>query len=430
MNIVVIGGGFAGVNFIHQLANKKDFQLTLVDKNNYNFFPPLIYQVATGFLEPTSISYPFRKLFSRQKNVQFRLAEMLAVVPEENKIILDDGVLQYDALVFATGAETNYFGMRNVEQQSLPMKTLSDALELRNRLLENMEHAAICNNPAEIKKLLTIVIAGGGPTGVELAGMFAEMKNGILRKEYPFLSGKGGEIYLVDGLGAVLAPMSEKSQQDTYAALTKLGVKIKLNCQVKNYEDDQVILSNGESIAAKSLIWAAGVSAKMFDGLPKESYGRGKRMLTDEFNKVNGTPNIFAIGDTCIQASDPDFPNGHPQVAQVAIQQGLRLAKNFLALNENKKMTPFRYKDKGSMAIIGRNKAVVDIPKPKLHMNGFLAWLAWLFIHLLSLITYRNRVTTFYNWMIAYFTKDQSLRMILRPAAKQPVAAMEKEAVV
>ena len=418
MHIVVIGGGFAGVNIAKSLANKKDFQVTLVDKNNYNFFPPLIYQVATAYLEPTSISYPFRKLFSGKDNIHFRLGEVKKIVPAENKIILDSGELTYDQLVFATGAETNYFGMENVKQHAIPMKTLSDALEMRNRLLEQMEQAVISDDAAEIKKLVTIVIAGGGPTGVELAGMFAEMKNGILRKEYPALSGKGVEIILVDGGKVVLAPMSPQSQQDTFEALTKLGVKIKFDYQVKDYVADTIIFTNGERIATKNLIWAAGVTASVFEGLPVESYGRGRRMLVDEYNKVNGTENIYAVGDTCFQTTDAHFPNGHPQVAQVAIQQGINLAKNFQALVNGKALKAFAYVDKGSMAIIGRNKAVVDLPKPRLHLNGFIAWLAWLFIHLLSLITYRNRVRTFWNWMIAYFTKDQSLRMIIRPAKK------------
>jgi NADH:ubiquinone reductase (H+-translocating) len=419
MKIVVIGGGFAGVNLAKTLANKKEFEVILVDKNNYNFFPPLIYQVATAFLEPTSISYPFRKLFSGKGNLHFRLGEMKKVIPAENKIVLDNGELEYDQLVFATGATTNYFGMANVQQSAIPMKTLNDALELRNSLLENMERAAISTDANEIKQLVTIVIAGGGPTGVELAGMFAEMKNGILRKEYPMLSGKGVEIYLVDGQNAVLAPMSLQSQKDTFEALTKLGVKIKLNCPVKDYADGKVILANGESIATKNLIWAAGVTATIFDGLSPEAYGRGKRMLVDEYNKVKGTNNIYAIGDTCLQTTDAHFPDGHPQVAQVAIQQAINLAKNFQLLPSGKTLKPFAYTDKGSMAIIGRNKAVVDLPKPKLHLKGFIAWLAWLFIHLLSLIAYRNRVITLYNWMIAYFTKDQSLRMIIRPLKKR-----------
>ena len=418
MKIVIIGGGFAGVNLAKALANKNQFQVTLVDKNNYNFFPPLIYQVATAFLEPTSISYPFRKLFSGKDNLHFRLGDVKKIVPAENKILFDDGELEYDQLVFATGAETNYFGIENVKRQSIPMKTLSDAINMRNTLLENMEQAVNTSDPEEAKQLLTIVIAGGGPTGVELAGMFAEMKNGILRKEYPSLSGKGGEIYLVDGGNAVLAPMSVQSQKDTFDALTKLGVKIQLNHQVKDYVDGRVLFTNGESIATKNLIWAAGVTASVFEGLPAESYGRGKRMLVDPYNKVAGTQNIYAIGDTCLQTTDTHFPNGHPQVAQVAIQHGLNLAKNFQLLANGKPQKAFTYVDKGSMAIIGRAKAVVDLPKPKLHLKGLIAWMAWLFIHLLSLITYRNRVRTFWNWMIAYFTKDQSMRMIIRPAKK------------
>lgn len=418
MKIVIIGGGFAGINLAKSLANKEGFEVVLIDKNNYHFFPPLIYQVATAFLEPTSISYPYRKLFAGKKNIGFRLGDVQKIDVVQNKVLLADGEVAYDILVFATGAITNYFGMENVKQHAIPMKTLSDALEMRNRLLEQMEKATITTDPILQKELLTIVIAGGGPTGVELAGMFAEMKNGILRKEYPMLAGKGGEIYLVDGGKVVLAPMSVKSQHDTFDALTKLGVKIKLNCQVKDYVNGEVLFTNGESITTKSLIWAAGVTAKVFEGIPAESIGRGKRMIVDEFNKVAGTKNVYAIGDTSFQTSDTPFPNGHPQLAQVAIQHGLNLAKNLQFMAEGKTLKPFVYKDKGTMAIIGKNKAVVDIPKPHLHMNGFIAWLAWLFIHLLSLVTYRNQLRTFYNWMIAYFTRDQSMRMIIRPVKK------------
>ena len=418
MKIVVVGGGFAGVNLVKSLANKKDFEVTVVDMNNYNFFSPLIYQVATAFLEPTSISYPFRKLFAGKENIHFRLGEVKQIIPEQNKIVLKDGDLEYDQLVFANGAETNYFGMENVRNKAIPMKTLSDALEMRNRLLEQMEEASTCTDPVKVAQLLTIVIAGGGPTGVELAGMFSELKRGILRKEYPMLVGKGGNIYLVDGGKAILASMSEQSQKVTYDALTKLGVEIRLNYQVKDYVDDMVLFTNGESISTKSLIWAAGITGKNFEGLPAESYGRGKRMVVDEFNKLQGTQNIYAIGDACIQTTDVHFPNGHPQVAQVAIQQGINVAKNFQASLKGDVLKSFSYNDKGSMAIIGNNKAVVDLPRPELHLKGFIAWLAWLFIHLLSLITYRNRIRTFYNWMIAYFTKDQSMRMIIRPAKK------------
>ncbi|MBK0368517.1 NAD(P)/FAD-dependent oxidoreductase [Flavobacterium agrisoli] len=418
MRIVIIGGGFAGINLAKDLLNQKDINVVLVDKNNYNFFPPLIYQVATAFLEPTSISYPFRKFFSGKKNLQFRLGELLEVVPEENKIILNNGELTYDKLVFATGAETNYFGMENVQKNAIPMKTLNDAIVMRNTLLKNLEKAAICKDIRKRRKYLTIVVAGGGPTGVEVSGMFAEMRKNILVKEYPELATSASNIYLVDGGDALLAPMSKESQQDTLEAVTKLGVVVKLNAKVTDYVDDVVYFEGGETIATKNLIWAAGVSAKIFKGIPTESYGRGRRLATDAFNKVNGLDNIYAIGDTCILAGDENFPHGHPQVAQVAIQQAQNLSKNFKAMKDNKSLRPFVYNDKGSMAIIGKNKAVVDLPKPKMHFKGFFAWFIWLFVHLFSLITYRNRMQTFYNWMVAYFAKDQSLRMIIRPDKK------------
>ena len=415
MHIVIIGGGFAGINLAKALTNEKGITVTLVDKNNYNFFPPLIYQVATAFLEPSSISYPFRKFFAGKKNLQFRLGELLKVIPNENKVILNNGELVYDQLVFATGAETSYFGMENVRKNAIPMKTLNDAINMRNTLLKNLEKAAICKDIRKRRKLLTIVVAGGGPTGVEVSGMFAEMRKSILIKEYPELETSASNIYLVDGGEALLSPMSVASQQDTLEAVTKLGVVVKLNTRVVDYKEDTVFFADGNTIQTKNLIWAAGITAREFEGIPAESYGRGKRMLTDAFNKVNGTTNIFAIGDTCLQLTDENFPQGHPQVAQVAIQQGLNLADNFKNLLQQKALKPFIYKDKGSMAIIGKNKAVVDLPKPNLHFKGFFAWMIWLFVHLMSLITYRNRINTFYHWMIAYFSKDQSLRMIIRP---------------
>lgn len=421
MKIVIIGGGFAGINLAKELVNQPQIQVTLVDKNNYNFFPPLIYQVATAFLEPSSISYPFRKFFAGKKNLQFRLGELEEVIPAENKVILSNGELTYDYLVFATGAETSYFGMENVMKNAIPMKTLNDAIVMRNTLLKNLEKASITKDIRKRRKLLTIVVAGGGPTGVEVSGMFAEMRKNILLKEYPELETSVSNVYLVDGGDALLAPMSKASQQDTLKALTDLGVVVKLNNRVTDYVDDIVYFSNGETIHTKNLIWAAGVSAKAFNGIPVESYGRGKRMATDGYNKINGLENIYAIGDTSIMDTDPAFPNGHPQVAQVAIQQGVNLAKNFKAMVQNKPLKPFKYIDKGSMAIIGKNKAVVDLPKPKWHFKGFLAWVIWLFIHLISLITYRNRFSTFYNWMVAYFAKDQSLRMIIRPDKKQTI---------
>jgi NADH dehydrogenase len=416
--IVIIGGGFAGVNLAKRLSDNADFEIVLVDKNNYNFFPPLIYQVATGYLETSNISYPFRKLFRGKKNFIFRLGELEEVFPDRKKLMLSTGEIRYDYLVFATGCITNYFGMESVEKDAIPMKTVSDALQLRNTLLERLEQASRETNMDERRKLLTVVVAGGGPTGVEISGMFAEMKKTIIAKDYPELKGSNGEIYLVDGLKSVLAPMSEKSQQYTFDTLTKMGVKIKLNAMVKDFVDDTVHFANGDSIEAKNLIWAAGVTAIVFKGIPAEVYGRGKRMMVDQFNQVQGMEDVYAIGDTCIQTTDANFPQGHPQVAQVAIQQGDNLGKNLVKSTKNEALKPFAYHDKGSMAIIGRNKAVADLPKPKLFFSGFIAWAMWLFIHLLSLVNYRNRIKTLYNWTVAYFTKDQSLRMIVRPANK------------
>lgn len=410
--VVVVGGGFAGVELMKQLRNDDRFEAILVDLNNYYFFPPLIYQVATGFMEPSAISYPFRKILRGRNNSFFRMGELQKIVPEENRIVLDNGELNYDLLVIATGTESNFFGMDRVKESAIPMKNISDALAMRNFILNNLEKASRSNHAEEKRQLLNIVIAGAGPTGVELAGMFSEMRQNILAKDYPeLMSDSGAGITLVDGSPAVLSPMSEKSQRYSYEQLTKLGVKIILNTTVKDYVNNEVILSDGSAIKADNLIWTAGVTSKVFEGLPKEAYGRGRRLIVDAFNKVQGFENIYALGDTCLLSGDPGFPDGHPQMAQPAIQQAANLGKNLKRTGEWK---PFTYKDKGSMAIIGRNKAVADIPKST-HLNGFPAWFIWVFVHIMSLVNYRNRVKSLYNWIGAYFTKDQSFRMIIRP---------------
>ena len=416
--VIIIGGGFGGINLAKHLAGKMGLEVILVDRNNYNFFPPLLYQVATGYLEPSNISYPFRKLFRNKKNVFFRMGEFQRVMPNENKVVLSSGVLDYDYLVFATGAETNYFGMENVKQHALPMKTVNDALRLRNHFLKQLERATITTDVLERTKLLTIVIAGGGPTGVEVAGMLAEMKKYVIPKDYPEITGRGFEshIYLVDGVNKLLSPMSEKSQSETLESLLSMGVEVKLGMQVKDFLNDEVSFASGEKIETKTLVWAAGVTAAVYPDLPDASYGKGKRLLVNEYNQVAGLNNVFAVGDTCLQTTDPGFPDGHPQLAQVAIQQGKNLSNNLVAWRDQKALTPFLYNDKGTMAIIGRNKAVADIPKPKLHFKGFIAWLMWLFVHLLSLVNYQNRLQTLYNWTGAYFTRDQKLRLIIRPA--------------
>ena len=416
--LVIVGGGFGGVNLALRLKNNPGFLITLVDKNNYNFFPPLIYQVATGFLENSNISYPFRKLFRKYSNIQFRLGELIRVEPATHTIELNNGKLTYDYLVFATGAESNYFGMENIRLHAIPMKNVNDALNMRNTLLQRLELATITTDPAERKKLLNIVVAGGGPTGVEVSGMLADLRIHSFPKDYPELRGTGAEIYLVDGGDRLLAPMSEASQHDTFAALEKMGVKIKLQARVKDFTDDKVLLSTGEIIETRNLIWTAGVSAMMFDGIPPISYGKARRMLTDPFNKVVGLENIYAIGDTCMQTHESAYPDGHPQLAQVSIQQARLLAENFKSLHQGKELRPFHYHDKGTLAIIGRNKAVADLPH-HVHFKGFIAWFIWLFVHLFSLIDYRNRLKTFFNWMVAYIYKDQSLCFIFMPSSEE-----------
>lgn len=411
--IVIVGGGFAGLNLVQHLADEPDVHITLVDMNNYNFFPPLLYQLATGFLDVSNICYPFRKLFHHKRNISFRLGDLQKVIPEQNKVLLSTGELSYDYLVLATGTETNYFGMENIRKAALPMKTVDDAIEMRNYLLQKMEEAIIATEKGEKKKLATVVIAGGGPTGVEIAGMLAEMRENIMEKDYPELSRRNAVIYLVDGAPALLTPMSRKSQEYAYDTLVKMGVKVWLNKQVTDYVNDSVVFADGETIETRLLLWTAGVTAKVFAGMPRESYGRGNRLLVDEYNKVNEMRNIYAIGDACLLTSDSNFPQGHPQLAQVALQQGKNLAANLRATLQSRPLVPFAYHDKGSMAIIGRSKAVADLPR--MHFNGYIAWATWLFIHLFSLITYRNRIKTMYNWAVAYFTKDQSLRMIIRP---------------
>jgi NADH dehydrogenase len=417
--VVIVGGGFAGVNLANQLLKEDALEVILVDKNNYNFFPPLIYQVATGYLETSNITYPFRKLFRGKKHFRFQMGAVIKVLTDEKKLILSTGELTYDKLIFATGTETNYFGMSNVQANAIPMKTVEDALYMRNTLLERLEKASRTTDLLERKKLLTVVVAGGGPTGVEISGMFAEMRHNVITRDYPELIGASGEIYLVDGLKTLLTPMSEKSQKYTHSTLTEMGVKIQLDSLVKDYVDDTVHFANGDTIPAKTLIWAAGVTSLVFDGISKESYGRGRRLIVDQFNRLQNYQEIYAIGDTCFQTTDPGFPEGHPQVAQVAIQQGKNLGENLINELSGKELKSFKYKDKGSMAIIGRNKAVADLPSPKIHFDGFIAWIAWLFVHLLSLINYRNRVKTLSNWTVEYLTKDQSLRMIIKPRESQ-----------
>ena len=418
-HIVIIGGGFAGINLAKKLGKVSSYKVTLVDKNNYNFFPPLLYQVSTGYLDPSSITFPFRNLFRGQVNLRFRMGTFEEVKPEEQKIILNNGELTYDYLVLATGTQTNYFGLDQIEKHAIPMKTLEDALDMRNLLLQRLEQATRIDDTSQRLPYLNMVIAGGGPTGVEISGVFAELRNHTIRKEFPELIGSGSRIYLINGGGELLSPMSKKSQRYTLEQLQSMGVEVLLNTRVIDFDGEKVLMKDGSHIYSKNLIWATGVTGFRFKGIPEASYDRGNRLKVDEVNRVDGLKNIYAIGDSSLSVSDPKFPAGHPQLAQVAMQQGRVLAKNFKRMVKNKPLKPFTYLDKGSMAIIGSNKAVADMPKPKMHFKGFMAWFIWLFVHLFALIDYRNRVRTFYNWSTEYLTKNQDLRLIIRPSRKK-----------
>ncbi len=407
-HIIIIGGGFAGVNLAKELGGEKGLKVTLVDRNNYNFFPPLLYQVSTGMLDISSISIPFRTLFTGKQNLFFRIGELEEVLPEQNKIKLSTGDLDYDVLVIATGTKTNYFGMENIERNALPMKTVNDAIKLRNYLIMEGEKYTYCTDAAEKRKMRNIVISGAGPSGVEIAGMIAEMRKRKLTDIYPELVNERLNIYLVDGAPTVLPPMSEKSQKYTLKILTNMGVHVKLNKMVADYKDDKVFFKDGETIETKTLIWTAGVTGMKFKGIPDEWYEKGNRLSVDAFNKIEDSNNIYVIGDACIQTTDPDFPKGHPQLGSVAKQQGKALAENFVAMVNGKELEPFNYKDKGSMAIIGDQKAVADMTFPKTTLTGWVAWFIWLFVHLFLLVSYRNRFRTFWNWFNAYLGGGQS----------------------
>ena len=415
--IVVVGGGFAGINFIEELEDNPNFHITLVDANNYNYFPPLLYQVATAFIEASNICYPFRKMFQGKKNLRFHLGALNKINHEQNYIETDTGFVEYDFLVIAVGTESNYFGIENVKQHSLPMKTVDDALNLRNHILMSFEKAVQEKNEEMRQKYLTIVIAGGGPSGVEVAGMLAEMRQYLAKKEYPEFTDAHAQIILVDMAPVLLTPMSKSSQQEALDVLSKLGVTIKLNVTVKDYENERVILGNGESILTNTLIWTSGVIGRELPGLPEGVIGRGRRVQVNEYNRVGGTQNIFAIGDICLQTTDSHFPNGHPQVAQVAIQQGNRLAKNIKQIVNNQDVKAFVYNDRGNMAIISKFKAVADLPK--FSFKGFFAWLVWLFIHIIPIAGFRNKVKLSLNWFWDFLTNNPSLRLIIRPQEKQ-----------
>ena len=409
--VVVVGGGLGGLKLVSSLRDT-DFQVVLVDKNNYNQFPPLIYQVASAGLEPSNISFPFRRLFQGWKNFFFRMAEVQHIDTEEKAIKTSIGTIHYDDLVLAAGATTNFFGNKNIEASALPMKSVSESMRLRNTILQNLERAETEDNEARKQALMNIAIVGGGPSGVEIAGVLAEMKQTILPRDYPDLDTSCMHIYLINATPRLLGAMSERSSREAEKALKELGVKVMTNCMVTDYVDKELVLKDGQRISAETVIWVSGIKANNIDGIPTESIGHAGRILVDRFNRVKGLKDVYAIGDQCIVEGDEAYPYGHPQLAQVAIQQAKTLAKNLIRQEKGETELPFSYHNLGTMATIGRKKAVVEIGKLK--FGGFFAWLLWLIVHLRSILGVKNKTIVFLNWMWSYMNYKQSLRLILK----------------
>lgn len=418
--VVIVGGGFGGLTLARRLAKSEAFQIVLIDKNNYHQFQPLFYQVAMAGLEPSSIVFPFRKVFQRNKNVFVRLAKVQAVRPAEQEIDTDIGPLHYDYLVLAMGADTNWFGNERIRAHAIPMKSVSEALFLRNAVFEDYEKAVIADGYEDRQRFLDIVVVGGGATGVEVAGALAEMKHHIIGKDYKDLNREEIEIHLIHGAPRLLNAMSEEASESAKKFLENLGVKLWLDKVVQDYDGKVATIDDGTTIRADKVIWAAGIIGNTIAGIPDESYARGNRLICDEFNAVKGVNHIFAIGDIALQTHEPKWPNGHPQVAQPALQQGKRLAKNLLRISQGKQAEPFHYFDLGSMATIGRHLAVADLPFWR--TQGFLAWGMWLFIHLLYILGTKNKVFVFLNWVWNYFTYDQSLRLVIKPWRRPPTS--------
>jgi NADH dehydrogenase len=410
--IVIVGGGFAGLMLAKKLA-KANYQVVLIDKNNYHQFQPLFYQVAMAGLEPSSIAFPLRKFFQGNRRVFIRVTEVTAIEYDKKRLQTPLGIVNYDHLVIATGADTNFFGNAALAAKALPMKSVSEALYLRNRILDDYEKTLSITDEETRQGYIDIVIVGGGPTGVEIAGSLAEMRKYILPKDYPEMDCSEIEIFLIQSGDQLLKGMSEHAAKKALEFLQNLGVKVILNNRVTDFDGEVVTMKDGTKIRSRKVIWAAGIVGALFEGFPAEAIGPGNRLKVDAHCRVAGLENVYALGDVALLSGDKNFPEGHPQVAQVAMQMGEYLADAFKQKLKGKEIKGFAYRDLGSMATIGRNKAVVDLPHFK--FSGFFAWLVWLYVHLYQLLGVRNKVMVFINWVWNYVTYDQSLRLMIRP---------------
>ena len=414
--VVVIGCGFAGLNFVKKLKGKA-FQVVMIDKHNYHTFQPLLYQVSTAGLEPDSIAHPIRHIFKGYKNFFFRMANAERIDSTRGVLETNIGEIEYDHLVIATGSESNYFGMKNLEKYAIPMKTVPEALNLRSIILQNFEAASLTGDLRERERLMNFVIIGAGPTGVELAGALAELKSHVLPNDYPDLDFRRMSIHLLEMMDQVLPPMSANASKHSLKYLEDLGVNVWLGTSVKDY-DGSTVYTNKKDLPAYNLIWAAGVKGHIIPGLEEGKDHKKARYVVNKFNQVGEHPNIYAIGDVAAMITE-ETPKGHPMLAQVAIQQGTNLSRNLWYWKRNMKAREFEYKDLGTMATIGRNKAVADIGK--LRFSGFAGWLLWMVVHLRSLVGFRNRVVVLLNWLINYFSYDKKIRLIIRPVQRTKV---------
>ena len=427
--VVIVGGGLGGLRLAEDLYGS-GMQVVLIDKNNFHQFPPLIYQIASAGIDPSSISFPFRQIFRKRKDFYFRMAEARMVDTEKKILQTSIGKIDYDYLVLAAGATTNFFGNKNIEEWAIPMKTVPEAMGLRNALLSNFERALTCATEEERQELLNVVIVGGGATGVEIAGALSEMKHYVIPYDYPDMDSSLMHIYLIEAGDRLLAGMSQDSSKKAYDFLKSMGVDIQFGKMVTDYRDHKVIMKDGTEIPTRTFLWVSGNRANAMPGISEDHLGRGFRFKVDQFNRIPGLNDVFAIGDQCLQTTDPAYPNGHPQESQVAIQQAKNLAKNIKRINEghadDNSLTPFKYNNLGSMATIGRNKAVVEIGK--FHSQGFFAWILWLVVHLRSILGVKNKMMVLLNWLWKYVSYNDSIRMITYATKpREVVERMERE---